>query len=110
MEDLKPIYKTVNEEMGYENPLFFEKNGVINIHLPPNPGRITGPIFQLSLSARNRSARLYIRQIRSRECIVRYEKSLNLYPNYILDLGIGSNWKELFKFLTELHSSCYTLN
>ncbi len=53
MEDLKPVYKAVNEDMGYEDQLSFEKNGVRNTHLPPNPGSITGPIFPLSLNTSN---------------------------------------------------------
>jgi len=78
MEDLKPVYKAVNEEIDYENLLSFEEKWGKKYPLLPNPGWIIGPIFLLSLSTRIRFARLYTPQIRSRECTVRYEKSLSL--------------------------------
>lgn len=64
--------------MGYENLLSFKEKWGKKYPLTAKSRLDNWTNFSTSLSTRNRFARLYTRRIRSRECIVRYEKSLNL--------------------------------
>jgi len=77
IEDLKPVYKAVNEEMGYENLLVLEKNWGKKYPIAAKSWLENWTNLSTFSSMMNRYVRLFILLILLKECTVRSVKLQN---------------------------------